>query len=73
MQSQHPLLWIFCDPFNETNYFSVCNCIDSIAKHCVLQQLCFQAAEDQHCFDPQFCLASDLGLCVLFLPMESPK
>ena len=45
-----------CNPFNETNYFSVCNYIVlpiSMPNMVLLQQVCIQAAEDQHCFDSQ--------------------
>ena len=44
MLSQHPLsLDGFCDPFNETNYFSVCYCI--VLPNIVCLQIRFQAAE----------------------------
>ena len=43
MLSQHPLsLDGFCDPFNETNYFSVCYCI--VLPNIVCLQIRFQAA-----------------------------
>ena len=44
MPSQHPLsLDGFCDPFNETNYFSVCYCI--VLPNIVYLQIRFQAAD----------------------------